>query len=364
MDYQIFSITSEQALSFRRFMLPTVANSLQFPEYAFYLAVAEEGTKQIPLGILVADPKKYDPEILSIGVGKEYTRQGIGTALLRYGVEDLITLYRPEELEEPNHFLADFPVSEEREKAIAGVFEKAGFTLSGEGNFYEVTKQMLQQSEVLLQPSVKDKTEKFRKQERILSLKEVPKQKLKEFSYFLSEKEKLIPGILPELLDEDVSFLALDQEGNVTSCILFAKEDKGVLTNTFVYQSPRDDLSKSELIYLLAAAAGAVEEKFGEKVTLSFLTTGETSEKLLRKLFPEAKKDGAFLVYELDFDEAFRILGEERFHSDLAFDQFSLENMACRDCKHCQKNSTLECGKYLQKPDGVLNGGECPLFEN
>ncbi len=361
MEYRICAITSQQALSFRQFMLPSVAASLEYPDYAFYLAISDK----TPLGLLVADPKKADPEILSIGVAPEYTRQGIGTALINYAVGDLLSLYDQEELEEPNRFLASFPVSGEAEGAVSKVLQKAGFELSESGSFYEVTALQLKNCESLNLPAVKEKTKERLDKGNIVSLKEVPGKALKEFSYTLSEMEDQVPGIDPSALEEEVSYFAMDPEGeHISSCILFAKEEKGVLSNTFVYQSPRNDLSKSELIYLLAASSETILRKYGNQVTLSFLTVNEISEKLIRKLFPEAKEDGKYMVFELDFDEAFRILGEERFHSDLAFDQFSLENMACRDCKHCQKDSILECGKYLQKPDGVLNGGECPLFEN
>ena len=210
---------------------------------------------------------------------------------------------------------------------------------------------------------MKEKTEKYIKEERILPLKKVPKVKLKEFSYNLSEKEDLIPGIRPELLDEDVSILGLDAKGNINSCILFLKAETWNLQNTLVYQSHQGDISGAEIVYLLAASAMAIRQKFKSRVELSFLTTNEKAEKLIQRLFPTAKSNGKYLFYELDFEDALTLAGEERFHSEPAFGLHEISSMVCKDCRHCMKDRVLECDRYLQKPDGVLEGGDCPDFD-
>ena len=54
-------------------------------------------------------------------------------------------------------------------------------------------------------------------------------------------------------------------------------------------------------------------------------------------------------------------LQRERMTGDLGMKLLSEENMVCINCRHCE-GDVLSCGLYLQKPDGVLDGGECPHF--
>ena len=39
------------------------------------------------------------------------------------------------------------------------------------------------------------------------------------------------------------------------------------------------------------------------------------------------------------------------------------EKMVCLGCRHCEED-VLSCAIYSQKPDAVIDGGECPRFDN
>ncbi len=104
----------------KEFIFPWVVNSKDFEDYFFYAAIADDKLA----GILVADPRVYEPEILNIGISKEFEGQGIGTALLEYAIYDMLENY-DEEVDKENTFIAQVYGEPEKIKAIRRVFEKA-----------------------------------------------------------------------------------------------------------------------------------------------------------------------------------------------------------------------------------------------
>ena len=68
------------------FIVPWVMESKDFSDYTFYAAIADERLA----GILVADKKIFEPEILSIGISPEYQGKGLGTAILEYAEYDIL----------------------------------------------------------------------------------------------------------------------------------------------------------------------------------------------------------------------------------------------------------------------------------
>jgi hypothetical protein len=53
---------------------------------------------------------------------------------------------------------------------------------------------------------------------------------------------------------------------------------------------------------------------------------------------------------------------EERMTEDLGLKMLSEEDMQCAKCKH-KEGEVLSCGIYAQKPDDVVDGKDCPRFE-
>ena len=121
-------------------------------------------------------------------------------------------------------------------------------------------------------------------------------------------------------------------------------------------------MGKADLLYLLSAAAAAIVKKYSDDIRVSFLITNEAAANLLNRLFDSTEESSNHLIYALDFDDAFILQGEERFHGNMELNEITLENMVCISCKHCE-DSIFECAKYYQKPDRVVDGEDCDYFE-
>ena len=128
----------------RGFILPGVAESEDFDSFAFYGALADGRLA----ALLVADPRLFEPEILSIAVSPEYQGMGLATGLLTFAVTEMMQDYE-EEGELENRFLSTVLGSPEPTAAVRRVLEKCGFEAANEGGFYEATVGMLQDNRIV-----------------------------------------------------------------------------------------------------------------------------------------------------------------------------------------------------------------------
>ncbi len=344
-------LSAAQARDFTDFMLPSVTDSPDFDEYAFYAYVEDD----VFQGILVADPTEYEPEILSIGVSEKYQRNGVATKLLRFAVLKLTEDFDAE-YDAPNHIVARFPSDPETSEIVKNIFIDCRFNLAEEGAFFETTIKGIADSEILHENSVKKVLDE--KKLEITSLAAVDKQLVKAFGTELAQTG-VFPAVNPEDYDEDVSFFLLDND-RIIGCILFDKQEDDFICNSLVYLSPEHG-ARQDLIYILAASARALEKKFPSDFKVIFLAINDVSDKLIAKILPDAKKNESALYFELPFETAKEMTIEER-DGNMSTEIVSEENMVCSKCKFCQ-NMVLECQKYYQKPDAVLDGGKCEEFE-
>ena len=336
----------------RGFILPGVAESEDFDSFAFYGALADGRLA----ALLVADPRLFEPEILSIAVSPEYQGMGLATGLLTFAVTEMMQDYE-EEGELENRFLSTVLGSPEPTAAVRRVLEKCGFEAANEGGFYEATVGMLQDNRIVQDSRVIARLRE--KDGEIVALKEIDNRLARSFGNELAEQGE-IPGVRLEELDEDISFFLI-QKGTVRGAILFLKEEDGAVQNLFLHWDKDAKLKPRLLTYLLTASSSAALKKFPEETRISFFAGDPETLDLIRRAFPGAVPKETFTRYELPFakltwDPA------ERFTDDPGFRPVENKNMVCARCAHCTA-SVLSCEKYAQKPDGVVEGGSCELFE-
>ena len=97
-------------------------------------------------------------------------------------------------------------------------------------------------------------------------------------------------------------------------------------------------------------------------IKLNFWISTDSTRKLISYIFPDAVCTQEAASYELPFYELL-YRHDSKFMGDLELNEILNENLACKNCRHCLENLITECGKYAQKPDPVLEGGDCKLFE-
>lgn len=357
MDFEIKTISSKQAQNFSEYIFPPVLNLPGFSDFGFYIALHD---KQL-LGMVVVDLQADTPEILSVAVSPSYCNQGIATDLVQGVIEKVLELYDGEEDLSDKQFYVSFASELKYGAVLSKIFTKLGFEKIDSGNFFDITKKQLLENELINNPSIRKKVEHKIQNSEIVSLKNIAKHDAKVFLYKLSEEKEIMEKFSLDVLDEDTSFFRMSG-GKIVSCILFKKVQDNTLNNLLVYQTPKNDLERGELLYLLSAASSAIVEKYSDDIRISFLITNEAADNLLNRLFESTKESSKFLIYALDFEDAFLLQGEERFHSDLVFNEISLANMVCNSCKYCEA-SVLECAKYYQKPDKVVDGEDCDYYE-
>ena len=339
----------------KEFIFPWVVNSKDFEDYFFYAAIADDKLA----GILVADPRVYEPEILSIGISKEFEGQGIGTALLEYAIYDMLENY-DEEVDKENTFIAQVYGEPERIKAVKKVFENNGFNAYEEGMFYETAVSKLKDHPHIQTPSVLKRLCSEEGLEAFRSLKNTDKKLINAFGNYLVENE-IFSGINIDELDEDITFFGI-KDGEIAACILFAKESGGIVQNCFLFNREESTSSSKNLLYLFSASAKAIQEKFPEDTKLNFYIGNKNTKGLVEKLFPDAKPKEAAIRFELPFANLFTD-SDNRFTDDIEFNPIDNESLVCKNCKYCTA-SIISCEKYLQKPDAVLDGEECKLFSS
>ena len=139
-------IGPDAAMANPGFILPWVIESKDFSEYTFFAAIADERLA----GILVADKRIYEPEILSIGISPEFQGKGIGSALLEFAEYDILSAYDDDEADTDNRITAYAYGEPQTLVPVRRIFEKSGFTASEKGYFVEATLEMLIGNRVVL----------------------------------------------------------------------------------------------------------------------------------------------------------------------------------------------------------------------
>jgi len=337
------------------FIVPWVMESKDFSDYTFYAAIADERLA----GILVADKKIFEPEILSIGISPEYQGKGLGTALLEYAEYDILSAYEDEEADTDNRIIAYAYGEPDTLAPIRRTFEKCGFSFFEKGYFAEATLQMLRDNETLLKTKVEKDRKSNENRGAFRTLKDMDQRLVKEFCSFLVKNE-ILPGINLKELEEDLSVFGL-KDGAIISCILCGKEHDGVIQILCLYNKVTGLESGNILLHMLSYCGKKAVEKYPLETRINIWTGNESVKKIVGEIFPQAKPKQTKMQFELLFSDAFGDTSQ-RFTDDIEFEPVVNENLKCAGCRFCT-NSVISCEKYLQKPSAVLDGAECKLFE-
>jgi hypothetical protein len=144
--------------------------------------------------------------------------------------------------------------------------------------------------------------------------------------------------------------------------MLFAKESQGVVQNMFLHRNEDKGGDRMGLLRLMTKASCAALKKYPPSTKMSFYSGNGNTKGLLLKLFPDAEPKQEHVIYELPFASLLEG-SDDRHTDDLQLTMLDNDKMVCKNCRFCT-DAILSCEKYLQKPDGVLDGGDCKLAEN
>ena len=288
-------IDSDTAREFADYILPVVAKAREFDDYMFY-AMLDEGHIA---GLLVADPIRIGPEILSIGLSPAYQKKGLAKELLSYTLEDMITMYDGSEGISPNYFGATIMADRKTAGTLSRIFEQCGFKPGFEGTFYETTVGSIDESELLHNQSVLKYLSEAEGMEHFRSLKDIPQKQLLVFGNYLVEKN-ISSGIIPEELEEDISIIGFNED-KIDTAILFFKENDGTIQNALLYRV-NDGTLPTNLIRLLTKSAEIAYRKYPKDTRISFFAGDEIIRKMIIKFFPKAEPLQRMISYELPFD--------------------------------------------------------------
>ena len=357
MNFRIEKIDRDLASSFSEFILPAVLKDEDFDLFTFYGAISGNTL----CGILVSDIREFDPEILSFGVSPEYENNGIAKGLLSHALYDLFSYFDRDAVEGiPNQVSARVVEKAGKLGKMDHILSGFGFEPVDKGEFCEISIKDIKTNEYVQHPKILKKLNKPGRKTRYLSLKDMPHAPIHAFSNKLIE-QNLFPGIAIEDLDEDLTIFGM-RDNEISLCILFLKENQGVVQNNFLYQMKMDGMGAIELLYLMSMSATCAINKFPEDTRLSFWLNTDITRKIMEYMFPEAVCAEEAISYELPFT-TLQKRRESKFTDDLAFNLLTSENSICAKCKHCMADKVMECEKYYQKPDSVFEGSECELYE-
>ena len=342
----------KSALELEQFLTPWVKDSKDRGRFVYYVALEED----VLMGMLVLDPKVQDPEILSIAVSADHCNEGVATNLLRTAVHEHVRNYREDD-DTPNQFIACFPADQDNAEILKKLFTSAGFRLPEEGAFYTCNVSDIAAAKLLHENSA-IRTVSGEKLS-IKPLKEIDKMRLNSFGNRLADAG-VFPMVKRDFFDEDVSFFKLDKDGSICSCMMFLEAEGDILNNALAYMESTG-VARQDLLLVFTASAMAIEKKFPMDARVNFLAINDTSVKLIEKLIPNAQKMETSLFFELPFADIPIQTVEEKY-GDPEMHLLTEETMVCSKCRHSQ-HCTTECAVYLQKPDRVMDGGECGSFE-
>ena len=349
MSLEFEIISSDLAKDMKSFMLPYILDG-DSDDYTYFAAV--DGKRFV--GLVVADTTVVAPRILSIGISAEYQNQGIGTDLLDFAVNNIISSYDEDEMSIPNSISAWVAGEGDEYEALKRVFEKNSFLPEDEGKGFLATVDILSDSEILISGKMAAKVNSLKDKGELVPLKNINSNMLNVFSNFLIQNE-LYDAIRREDLDENLTYFGV-KDGEICSCILFAKEENNRIRNNFLYQNNKKT-SRDMLLYLLAVSAFEAIKCLKPSTELIFWIDQAVTEKLITKLLPGAAVNYTAARYRLTFGD-YQNIRAERFESD-QMEFVENKNLSCGDCIYCTKD-VLRCKIYSQKPSKVLDGEACP----
>ena len=349
MSLEFEIISPDLAKDMKSFMLPYILDG-DFDDYTYFAAV--DGMRFV--GLVVADTTVVAPRILSIGISDGYQNKGIGTQLLEFAVNNILGSYDEEELSLPNSISAWVAGKGNEYEALKRVFEKNSFKPEDEGKGFLTTVEEVSDCDVLISGKMATKVKHLKQKGELVSLRKIKPQMLNVFSNYLVQND-LYETIKREELDEDLSYFGV-RDGEIHSCILFAKEENNRLRNTFLYQNDKKT-SPDKLLYLLSVCAFEALNRLKLSTELLFWIDKSVTEKLITQLVPQAVVIYTAARYTLTFDDIHK-LSAERYESE-NMELVENKNLACGNCIYCTQD-VVKCKIYSRKPSGVLEGEECP----
>ncbi len=300
MDIRIEILDAEIARKLEGFILPIVAQSPDFEHFAFYGAIDDN----ILAGLLVMDPRIFEPEILSVAVSPEYQKMGVATALIEFAIADMMQKY-PEGNALENRFIARVMGKEKATEGIRKALKNCFFEQAEMGGFFEATVGMIQESPFLQDEKILKRLDAKNEDTEFFSFWDMDKKQFIDFCNSLNNQENL-PAVDPEDLDRDISWFAL-QDDKVIAAILFTKEDKGLIHNLFLYlddEAAGNSQKDTYLItHLVTIAARETAMIYPPETRLSFWIDNGEMRHLLKKAFPGAMIKEEREEYELEFQD-------------------------------------------------------------
>ncbi len=285
----IEKISHSLALENKKLIFAGVTADPDFENYTVYAAF-EDGCI---CGILVMDQRGQEPEILSLGIGRDYEGRGIATDLLRFGTDDYL-----DEMKKgsgSDRFFASLTVNEMYEKAVIRVFEKVGFSLLEMGTNYEGRVVDVAANRKLAAVLKKGNPGKLTP----AFIEDVDGEPLTAFIKRLEGRE---PFTIEDLggADRKMSIAGI-ANGKIAACALFAEEKSGTIFNKYTYHDT-SGCSAKDLNYLFALALKKISEEYSGDTKICFIAADEKMENLIYTFLPDAKKSDRFLVFERDFE--------------------------------------------------------------
>ena len=287
-------INAAVARDFADFILPVVSEDASFDEYMFYAALDDDHL----IGLLVADPRKIGPEILSIGLSPEYQKKDLAPELLSFALEDMVTMYDGSEGVDPNYFGATI-IADHREAAkLCRIFQCCGFKRDQEGVFYQSNVGAINESEILHNKKIAEFLSTPKGQQQYRNLNSTTRQQLKFFGNQLA-REKVVQGLDIDDLEKNISFVKMNGD-TIEAALLFFNRNGDTLQNCLLYHNNKSNTA-ADLLHLFTASANAACAKYSEDVKLSFFAEDDKVKKIILKVFPGAVPAQEMITYMLPF---------------------------------------------------------------
>ena len=160
-------------------------------------------------------------------------------------------------------------------------------------------------------------------------------------------------------LDPDISMFVSDQD-KLIGCALFARSSDDLVQNLWVYMD-KSVQRAGTLASMLSSCVDAAEQKLPVKAEVTFVMAEDAGENLLKKLMPKAKPADEIISYFYPVHPHAEV-NRGRMSGEIGLQELTEDTMKCAGCKHSESD-IISCAIYEQKPDIVLDGGECSRFE-
>lgn len=355
MKIKIYSLSKEQALEMKGFILPHVLSLPENHKFWYFMAVNEE---KYPLGLMVIAPYYPEAELLSIGVSPDFSGKGVATELLSYGIEK-VTEAKISGLR-MTYSLSPFEWS-----GLDRLMKHSGFYMDEEENYsYVGTLQQLSKNTYLNEES---------NLKEVCSLESLTEMERRMVEIILREKNLISSSILNEC-DPRNSFVW--KENGVEAMFLLSPLTDGVLVNLFTWMGSN---SPKKLLTLMQKSFHQAIASYSMETEVLFTCLGKAGEKLVHYFLPEAEivtelrsyyhkaleKEEYTIEFEEEEEEIVaekKIPDESRraYWEDMKPQPAEDTGLVCSDCSYRFGEDLLSCEKYYRKPGSVLYGGLCP----